>query len=117
MLDILPFPQITATEPKEQISQVIDYLFRFKEELEFLLSNVNEDNLSQDLIEKLNSIGADIEKNTNESTEQLLQLTSQALTVSDIVNSTAFKMAVQSTVQSNIPTFSINFETGQLEYR
>jgi hypothetical protein len=117
MFDILPFPQITATDPREQVVQIRDYLFQFKEELEFILSNINEDNLSQGLVDKLNSLGADIEKNNDDSTEQLLQLSGKTVTVSDVINSSAFKLALKSEVGNNIPTFSINFETGQLEYK
>ena len=117
MYDRLPFPQITATDPREQVVQIKEYLLHFKEELEFILMNINEDNLSQDLIKKLNSLGADIEKNNDDSIEQLLQLGSKTTTVSDVINSTAFRLAVESEVKSKIPTFSVNFETGQLEYR
>lgn len=112
MFDILPSPQITATEPTEQLNQIKEYLFLFKEELEFILSNLNEDNISQTLVDKFNSLGADIEKNINENNEQIEQIGSRTLTVSDIINSTAFKLALE----SEIPTFSVNFETGQLEY-
>ena len=112
MFDILPFPHITATEEKEQLNQIKEYLFLFKEELEFILSNLNEDNLSQTLVDKLNSLGADIEKNINENNEQIEQIGSRTVTVSDIINSTAFELALE----REIPTFSVNFETGQLEY-
>ena len=117
MFDRLPFPQITATDPREQVVQIKDYLFHFKEELEFILMNIDEDNLSQDLIKKLNSLGADIEKNNDDSTEQLLQISSKTTTVSDVINSTSFKVAVESEVSRKIPSFSVNYETGQLEYR
>ena len=112
MLGMLPFPHITATEPREQVNQLKEYLFLFKEELEFILSNLNEDNLSHDLVEKLNSLGADIEKNINDSNDQIEQIGSRTVNVFDIINSTAFKLALE----SEIPTFSVNFETGQLEY-
>jgi hypothetical protein len=112
MMDLLPFPHITATEPKEQLSQLRDYLFQFKEELEFILSNLNENNLSQELIDKLNSLGADIDKTDDDSNDQLWQISSRTVTVSDVINSTAFDLALK----SKIPTFSINFETGNLEY-
>lgn len=113
MTDILPFPHITATEPREQLVQLKDYLFQFKEELEFILSNLNENNLSQELIDKLNFLGADIDKNDDDSNDQMWQMGSRIVTVSDVINSTAFNMALE----SKIPTFSINFETGQLEYK
>ena len=109
MQDRLPFPHITATKPEEQLSQVKDYLFQFKEELEFVLSNISADNLSQDLVDKLNSLGADIEKEIEERDEQIQQ---SRLTVSDVINSPLFDFALE----SKIPTFKINFQTGNLEY-
>ena len=112
MMDLLPFPHITATEPREQLIQLKDYLYQFKEDLEFILSNLNENNLSQGLIDKLNSIGVGIDKDDDDVNDQLMQMSSN-ITVSDIINSTAFKMALN----KKIPTFSVNFETGQLEYK
>lgn len=113
MMDLLPFPHITATEPKEQVSQIKDYLFYLKEELEFILSNLGENNLSQGLIDRLNSLGADIDKNDSVSNDHLWQIGSQIVTVSDVINSKAFDMALE----RKMPTFSINFETGELEYK
>ena len=110
MMDLLPFPNIIATEPREQLAQLKDYLYQFKEDLEFILSNLNENNLSQELIDKLNSIGADIDKDDDDN-DQLGQM--KIVTVSDIINSTAFELALN----RKIPTFSVNFETGQLEYK
>lgn len=47
MYDILPFPpNITATDAKEQVSQLYNYLNQFKEALEFILTNISVDNLS-----------------------------------------------------------------------
>ena len=112
MMDLLPFPHITATEPKEQLSQVKDYLFQFKEDLEFILSNIGVDNLSQELIDRLNSLGADVDKD-NVSNDHLWQIGSKIVTVSDVINSRAFDMALD----RKIPTFLINFETGELEYK
>ena len=112
MMDLLPFPHITATEPKEQLSQVKDYLFQFKEDLEFILSNIGVDNLSQELIDRLNSLGADVDKD-NVSNDHLWQIGSKIVTVSDVINSKSFDMALD----RKIPTFSINFETGELEYK
>ena len=65
----------------------------------------------------IDKIRKDIEKNNDDSTEQLLQLSGKTVTVSDVINSSDFKSALKSEVGNNIPTFSINFETGQLEYK
>ncbi len=112
MYDLLPFPQITATDPREQVKQVTEYLMRFKEELEFILTSSSVENLSPELIERLNGLGADIETSNVEREEQLTQMNARSLTVSDVINSSAFETALK----NNTPTFSINFETGNLEY-
>lgn len=48
MNPILISPQITSDKPiLEQLQQMKSYLFRFKEEVELLLSNIDSDNLSE----------------------------------------------------------------------
>lgn len=114
MYDILPFPNITATNIEGLKAQTNDYLIQLKETLEFAITNISTDNLSQDLIGKLNALGADIEKNVEESADQLQQVSNNALSISDVINSSAFDYAVRSKIP-NI-NFSVNFDTGNLEY-
>lgn len=94
MFDMLPFPNITATTAEEQAVQINNYLIQFKETLEFILSNISAENLSPALLEKLNTLGADIEKNAEETTEQIQQVSTKAITVSDVINSQAFNAAL-----------------------
>lgn len=97
MYDLLPFPNITATDATELMAQVNNYLIQFKETLEFVLTNISTDNLSSDLISKLNDLGAEIEKSNEERNEQISQISSNpTLTVSDVINSNAFKQAIDS---------------------
>ena len=98
MYDMLPFPNITGTSVGEQTAQINNYLIQFKETLEFILTNISVDNLSPALIDKLNGLGAEIEKTTEEATEQIQQVSNKALTVSDVINSQAFESAVDSAV-------------------
>lgn len=114
MYDMLPFPNTLGKTPEEQVAEINNYLIQFKESLEFILSNITEENLSQELIEKLNSLGADVEKTSEETEDQLSQIAGKSLTVSDVVNSVAFSSAVESEI-NNIK-FSVNFTTGNLEY-
>lgn len=95
MYDMLPFPNITATTVEEQTAQIKNYLLQFKETLEFILTNISTDNLSPILVEKLNSLGAEIEKTTEETTEQIQQVSNKAMTVSDVINSQAFIAAIE----------------------
>lgn len=109
MYDMLPFPNINAANIEELSFQTNNYLIQFKETLEFILTNIGTDNLSTDLIEKLNSLGAEVEKTIEETDDQFQQVAGKALTVADVINSTAFKEATD-------VEFTVNFETGNLEY-
>lgn len=108
MFDTFPFPNITSSEPEKQIGEVINYLIQFKETLEFALMNISEDNLSLDLANKLNSLGADIVKSNESREDEATQITQNMLTLSDVNNAINDKL-------SGI-TFKINFETGYLDY-
>jgi len=132
MYDMLPFPHITATNAEEQSAQINNYLIQFKETLEFILMNISAENLSPDLVNKINSLGANIEKNYVEREEEIQQVTGKMITVSDVINSSAFQAdmdareeKIQKNVEENLPTASeiisslkltVNFETGHLEY-
>ena len=115
MYDVLPFPNVNAATTEEQVVQINDYLIQLKEALEFILSDISAENLSQDLVEQLNKLGADIEQSAEDRDDQIQQAFNNGLTVSDVINSPTFGEAVKSEV-SNIE-FSVNFETGNLEYR
>lgn len=114
MYDMLPFPNINATSTEEQVVQINNFLINFKETLEFILTNISTDNLSQDLIDKLNTLGADIEKSVEDRDDQIQQVSNQAITVYDVMNSPTFDVALKKEV-SNIK-FTVNFDTGNLEY-
>jgi cysteine synthase len=120
---MLPFPNIEAKSIEELSFQTNNYLIQFKETLEFILANIGPDNLSSDLIEKLNSLGAEVEKTVEETEDQFQQVAGNALTVADVINSNAFKEATVTNVinstsfkEATDVEFSVNFETGNLEY-
>lgn len=96
MRDILPFPNIVPSSPAEMAAQINNYLASFKEILEFALTNISTDNLSQDLVNRLNELGAQIEKADEVRNDQVQQVTQRILTVSDVMNSAAFKAHTQS---------------------
>lgn len=115
MIDILPFPRINAQTTDGKIAELEHYLIQFKEALEFTLMNISTDNLSADLVKKLNELGANIQTSNKDRDEEMAQVSAKkSLTVYDVVNSDAFKASVDGRV-SKI-TFSVNFATGQLEY-
>lgn len=116
MNDIFPFPTVRGNTPEEKISELTNYLIQFKETLEFALNNISIENLSPELIDKLNGLGANIDKMTSVREEELAQLSVKELklTVNDVVNSPSFGEAVNKEVSK--ATFSVNFDTGHLEY-
>ena len=114
MYDLLPFPSITKGNPETQIAELTNYLIQFKETLEFVLTNISVDNLSADLVEKLNTLGADVEKSNGYREEELSQIASRSITVSDVVNSEVFEEAVKD-ISGDIK-FTVNFTSGNLEY-
>lgn len=116
MVDAFPFPRITEETSEKQIKQLVDYLIQFKETLEFALTNISTENLSPELISKLNELGADIQKSNDAREEELAQLTVDTLTISDVCESNTFKDAVKSEVKKHSVTINVNTETGHLEY-
>lgn len=114
MYDMLPFPNFNAKTTEEKVVQVNNYLIQFKETLEFILTNISSENLSQDLVDRLNRLGAEIEKNVKDRDDQMEQVASKSLTVSDVINSAAFSLAVKSEITD--VNFTVDFDTGNLEY-
>ena len=112
MFDVLPFPNITATDTKEQVAQISSYLIQLKEELEFILTGIGVENLSEELRSQLQSLGAKIENQKEEQDDMVQQIVHKTLTVSDVLNSSAF----EEYMDSRTPTFSIDFTTGELLY-
>ena len=105
MYDILPFPNITATDAKEQVAQINNYLIQFKETLEFILTNISADNLSPELLDEIRKLGADVKTSKEEqmdATQQMTQqITQKLIGVSDVVESDVFKDATISGVKVN----------------
>lgn len=118
MFDIFEYPNISAKDVVELSQQVNNYLVQFKETLEFVLTNISTDNLSVDLIAKLNSLGADIETSKTEQEDQIRQVVNNALTVSDVLNSEAYEESLRSlrTDMEEDLKLTVNISTGNLEY-
>lgn len=114
MVDMFPFPRTPSLTPEGKISDIVNYLIQFKEMLEFALTNISVDNLSPDLITKLNTLGANIEQNKEDRDDQITQISLKTITVSDVVNSGIFDSAVAAKILEL--NFSVNFDTGNLEY-
>ena len=113
MYDILPFPNIITGSVEEQTAQINNYLIQLKESLEFILTNISTENLSQELIEKLNTLGADIEKSNVERDDQLNQIANKTLSVSDVINSQAFKVALSNVTPKEYLVSAEQIETSE----
>lgn len=119
MFDAFPFPRITETTPEKQVVELVNYLIQFKETLEFALMNISTENLSPDLINRLNDLGANIEKNKADREEELAQLSGgsgSGLSIYDVIESNIFKESLKAEVTKRMMTFNVNVETGHLEY-
>ena len=115
MMDMFPFPSVTGKTSEEQIRDILNYLVQFKETLEFALMNISTENLSSDLVNRLNDLGANIQSNSAERESELAQITQkQTITVFDVLNSEAFKASLKNEIEGI--NFSVNFDTGHLEY-
>ena len=115
MFDIFPFPRAIGHTPEEQIAEIVNYLIQFKETLEFTLTNISTENLSPDLINRLNELGAGIEKSIEERENEVAQLSGNTLTVSDVCNSELLKSTISKEMEENL-IIKVNYETGHLEY-
>lgn len=115
MVDMLPFPRIMGDTPDKQIVELVNYLVQFKETLEFALTNISTENLSPELINKLNDIGVNIERSTTERENELAQIKGKSgITVSDVINSASFNLAIKGEISK--VQFTVNPDTGHLEY-
>ena len=114
MYDMLPFPRITEKTAEGQVSELVSYITQLKESLEFILSNISVDNLSPELVERLQSLGTDIEKSNENRDEAVTQIAARSISISDVINSDLFEDAVKD-ISADVK-FSVNFTTGYLEY-
>lgn len=124
MFDTLPFPNMTAKDAEERSRQTIDYLLQFREELVFILDSIVEGEYGR--LTALSSAQTSVVEKVTASSEN-------NLTVAEVVNSAAFKSALNG-VKESIPEevekrlpkevekqfpaieFTINYDTGELEY-
>lgn len=77
MLDMLPFLMTTSPTTEGQVKEIIDYLAQFKEQLEFVLSNISERNLSASLKQKLKDMDDSIKSAERNRTEELAQVSNK----------------------------------------
>lgn len=89
---------LRSTTPETQIEELVVYLVQLKEELEFILSNISEDNLSEALRKRFEGLGVSIGASNKNRKDELLQVTSRLISVRDVVGSDVFKEAVKNII-------------------
>ncbi len=115
MMDMFPFPRTTGNTTEDKVADILSYLIQFKEALEFALMNISTENLSPDLVNKLNEMGANIEKSSEERVNEIRQISVNTLTISDVCESELLKTKILDEIEKNV-TINVNVETGHLEY-
>ena len=115
MVDMFPFPGLTESTPEKQIVEIVNYLIQFKETLEFAITNISTENLSEELIRKLNELGAGIEKNSEELENDVAQLSVNSLTIYEVCESDLLKSTLKREIYETV-NIKVNYETGHLEY-
>ncbi len=114
-MDMFPFPRTTGNTTEDKVADILNYLIQFKEALEFALMNISTENLSPDLVNKLNEMGANIEKSSEERVNEIRQISVNTLTISDVCESELLKTKILDEIEKNV-TINVNVETGHLEY-
>ena len=74
MYDMLPFLRITGNTPEKQITEITEYLTQFKETLEFILSNISLENLSPELVRRLEVLDNTIAQINSNREEEIAQI-------------------------------------------
>lgn len=119
MYDILPFPNITGMSTEEKVAQLTSYLIQFKEALEFVLMNISTDNLSAELVDKLNSLGSDIEKSNESRADEVYQLSANTSKVEKKIPSffvASIEQTKQSTEDGGENVMKVVASSGEVKY-
>lgn len=104
MFETIPFPNMTAKDAEERSKQTIDYLIQLREELVFILDSI--------VTGEYGKVTTQTEK--AEIMESLSNVADSGLTVAEVINSAAFKAALNGMIEKL--EFKVNFDTGNLEY-
>lgn len=94
MLNI-PFPNVGGNNDTERIEQIVAYLLQLRDELDFILSNITLDNLSKEVLEKIESVNQNIKKTEETQEDQIQQVLNSVLKVDDVLNSKQFKNVLE----------------------
>lgn len=122
MESMLPFPSFTANDPTGKLRQIETFLWQLREHLELALTDIGVDNFSPAFRMELEAIGVQMESaktNAEESQQRVERVSNEQLTVSDVLNSEAYKKSIEAAKKEVVSTTAscITFQDGtRIEY-
>lgn len=109
MFSELPMLTTHGETSEEKVAEIENYLYMLREALEMELSNIDTDNLSDDLIRRLEGLGVDISLQEKKTQDYIQQISQRTLSVRDVVESKMFADKLQEE-KATIPTMVIDSE-------
>ena len=98
MEHLIPYPNFRAADERNKIKQMEDYLYQLREALELSLTDIGPMNFSAAFRLELERIGMEMENvqtNAEESQQRVEQVSGAQITVSDVLNSEAYKKSIE----------------------
>lgn len=98
MEHLIPFPNFRAADERNKIKQMEDYLYQLREALELSLTDIGLSNFSAAFRLELQRMGMEmqnVQTNSEESKQRLEKVSGAQLSVSDVLNSEAYKASIE----------------------
>ena len=116
MNHLIPYPNFTAMDDRNKLKQMESYLFQLREALELSLTDIGPENFSAAFRVELERIGMEmqnVQTNAEESQQRVEQVSGSQLTVSDVLNSEAYKKSIDA-AKSEGDTGYVRFPDGTM---
>ena len=97
MEHLIPYPNFRAADERNKVKQMEDYLYQLRETLELALTDIGPANFSAAFRLELQNIGMEmqnVQTNAEESQQRVERVSSSQITVSDVLNSEAYKASI-----------------------
>lgn len=98
MEHLIPYPNFRAVDERNKVKQMEDYLYQLRETLELALTDIGPANFSAAFRMELQNIGMEmqnVQTNTEESQQRVERVSGAQITVSDVLNSEAYKASIE----------------------
>ncbi|MBR2408916.1 MAG: hypothetical protein IKB07_08170 [Lachnospiraceae bacterium] len=99
MEHLIPYPNFRAADERSKVRQIEDYLYQLRETLELALTDIGPMNFSAAFRMELSNLGMEmqsVQTNAEESQQRVEKVSTSQLTVSDVLNSEAYKESLKS---------------------